>query len=167
MESELGNVNGEFGIALMYILGGCVFVLGGLLLSRLLRPSRPNPEKLSTYECGEDPVGKSRIQLNNRFYVAALIFLIFDVEIVFLFPWATVFADAGLIGVAPAWGIAALVEVGIFSIVLLAGLAYVWSKGDLDWVRPAPIQATNPTRIPDGVYEDFNKRQEQPPLREV
>ncbi|HEX2900292.1 MAG TPA: NADH-quinone oxidoreductase subunit A, partial [Bacteroidia bacterium] len=90
MDATLGQVSGEFGVALLYFLGGIVFVVGGLTLSKLLSPNRPNPEKLSTYECGEDPVGNARIQLNNRFYVAALIFLIFDVEIVFLYPWATV-----------------------------------------------------------------------------
>ena len=162
MDQELGQVNGEFGIALMYIIGGAIFVLGGLFLSSLLRPNRPNPEKLTTYECGEDPVGNARIQLNNRFYVAALIFLIFDVEIIFLFPWATIFADAGLIAQAPAWGILALVEMFVFAGILLIGLAYVWAKGDLDWVRPAPIKPTSPARIPDEAYAQFNQAVSEP-----
>jgi NADH-quinone oxidoreductase subunit A len=155
MDQELGQVNGQFGIAMLYLLGGALFVVGGLLLSRLLRPNRPNPEKLSTYECGEDPVGNARVQLNNRFYVAALIFLVFDVEVVFLFPWATVFADVNLIKEAPAWGILALVEMLVFAGILLLGLAYVWAKGDLDWVRPSPIQPKSPARIPDEAYAQF------------
>ena len=155
MDQELGQVNGQFGIAMLYLLGGALFVVGGLLLSRLLRPNRPNPEKLSTYECGEDPVGNARVQLNNRFYVAALIFLVFDVEVVFLFPWATVFADVNLIKETPAWGILALVEMLVFAGILLLGLAYVWAKGDLDWVRPAPIQPKSPARIPDEAYAQF------------
>lgn len=160
MDQELGQVNGQFGIAMLYLLGGALFVVGGLLLSRLLRPNRPNPEKLSTYECGEDPVGNARVQLNNRFYVAALIFLVFDVEVVFLFPWATVFADVTLIKEAPAWGILALVEMLVFAGILLLGLAYVWAKGDLDWVRPSPIQPKSPARIPDEAYAQFESSPE-------
>ena len=160
MDQELGQVNGQFGIAMLYLLGGALFVVGGLLLSRLLRPNRPNPEKLSTYECGEDPVGNARVQLNNRFYVAALIFLVFDVEVVFLFPWATVFADVNLIKEAPAWGILALVEMLVFAGILLLGLAYVWAKGDLDWVRPSPIQPKSPARIPDEAYAQFESSPE-------
>jgi NADH-quinone oxidoreductase subunit A len=160
MESGLGHVNSEFGVALLYLIGGALFVVLGLFTSRVLRPDRPNPEKLSTYECGEDPIGNSRIQLNNRFYVAALIFLVFDVEVIFLFPWATVYADAALIREAPAWGILALVEMLIFAGILLLGLAYVWVKGDLDWIRPNPLKPANPTRIPDEVYDAFNARQQ-------
>lgn len=159
MDPMLGQVSGEYGIALLYLLGGIAFVVGGLLLNRLLAPNRPNPEKLSTYECGEDPVGNARIQVNNRFYVAALIFLIFDVEIVFLFPWATVFADRGLIAQAPAWGWLALIEAFVFVGILLLGLAYVWVKGDLDWIRPKPQVPTSPARVPDALYEAFNEKQ--------
>jgi NADH-quinone oxidoreductase subunit A len=159
MDTQLGQVSGEYGVALLYIVGGILFVVGGMLLSRMIRPNRPNPEKLTTYECGEDPVGNARIQINSRFYVAALIFLIFDVEIVFLFPWATVFADAGLIAEAHAWGWFALVEVAIFAGILLLGLAYVWAKGDLDWIKPKAKVPQTDVRIPDELYEAFNKSQ--------
>jgi NADH-quinone oxidoreductase subunit A len=159
MELGLGEVNGQFGIALLWVCGGILFVVLGLFVSRLIRPHRPNPEKLSSYECGEEPIGNARIQLNNRFYVAALIFLLFDVEIVFLFPWATVFADAGLIASVPSWGILALIEMFVFIAVLLLGLAYVWAKGDLDWVRAEPITEKSPARIPDEAYESFNASQ--------
>lgn len=160
MDQGLGQIDSEFGIAFLYLIGGALFVVLGLFASSLLRPDRPNPEKLSTYECGEDPIGNSRIQLNNRFYVAALIFLVFDVEVIFLFPWATVFADAALIAEAPAWGILALLEMVVFVGILLFGLAYVWVKGDLDWIRPQPQKPVNPTRIPDEVYAAFNARQQ-------
>ncbi|MCL4105534.1 UNVERIFIED_CONTAM: hypothetical protein GTU68_057409 [Idotea baltica] len=119
-----------------------------MLVSKFLAPNRPNPEKLSTYECGEDPVGTARIQLNNRFYVAALIFLIFDVEVIFLFPWATVFAERALISEAHAWGYFALFEM----------LAYVWVKGDLDWVKPDPVAPTTDSPVPSDLYEAFNQR---------
>ncbi len=149
---------GQYGYALLFIAGGAVFVLGGILVSKLLSPNRPNPEKNSTYECGEDPVGTSRIQLNNRFYVAALIFLIFDVEVVFLFPWATVFAKKELILEAHSWGYFALFEVLIFAGILLVGLAYVWVKGDLDWVKPDPKVPSIDSPVPDELYEAFNTR---------
>lgn len=159
MDASISQVSGEFGVALLYLLGGIIFVIGGLLLNKALSPNRPNPEKLSTYECGEDPVGNARIQLNNRFYVAALIFLIFDVEIVFLFPWATVFADAQLISQVPSWGWLALGEAGVFVAILLMGLAYVWVKGDLDWIKPQPQTPISPAKVPDELYEQFNSQQ--------
>lgn len=154
MENNLS----QFGIVLLFIMGGVLFMLVVALLSRILSPQRPNPEKNSTYECGEDPVGNARIQLNNRFYVVALIFLIFDVEIIFFYPWATVFAKESLILQAPAWGWFALVEVLIFAGILLLGLAYVWVKGDLDWVRPAPIKPVSPAQIPDEAYATFREK---------
>ncbi|HHG86173.1 MAG TPA: NADH-quinone oxidoreductase subunit A [Bacteroidetes bacterium] len=166
--NELGEVSGDFGLVLLFIIGGALFVIGGAIFSRILRPNRPNPEKLSTYECGEDPVGNARIQLNNRFYVAALIFLLFDVEIIFLFPWATVFADVELIREAPSWGYFALAEVILFAGILLVGLAYVWAKGDLDWVKPQVSGPKSNSKVPDSEYEAFNRRASQvPPLELV
>ncbi|MDP6033127.1 MAG: NADH-quinone oxidoreductase subunit A, partial [Candidatus Marinimicrobia bacterium] len=86
----------------------------------------PNPDKLATYECGEESEGSAWVQFNIRFYVVALIFLIFDVEVVFLFPWAVVFNELGML---------AFVEMAIFLIILMVGLAYVWKKSDLDWIK--------------------------------
>ena len=119
----------EFGRVLLFILVGAVFVALGLVTAWLLRPSRPYPSKNATYECGETPVGDTRIRFNIRFYVIALIFVIFDVEVVFLFPWALVYGALG-------WF--AFVEMLVFLTILLAGYAYVWRNGDLDWDRPAP-----------------------------
>ncbi len=86
-----------WGEVLLFIIGGLAFVSLALLVSRIIRPSRPNAEKLTSYESGEDPVGSPWIQYNVRFYVIALIFILFEVEIVFLFPWATIFSDKELI----------------------------------------------------------------------
>ena len=83
-------------------------------------------DKLEIYECGELPEGSAWVQFNIRFYIIALIFIIFDVEVVFLFPWAVVFKDIGLL---------AFVEVMIFLGILIVGFVYVWLKGDLDWVK--------------------------------
>jgi NADH-quinone oxidoreductase subunit A len=119
----------DFGRVLIFLIVGVVFVAGGLVVAWLLRPSRPYPSKLATYECGEVPVGDTRVRFNVRFYVVALIFLIFDVEVVFLFPWAVVYKDLG-------WF--AFTEMLVFLGILFVGYAYVWRKGDLDWDKPAP-----------------------------
>lgn len=119
----------EFGRVLIFLIIGALFVAIGLLTAWLLRPHRPYPSKNSTYECGEVPVGDTRVRFNIRFYVVALIFLIFDVEVVFLFPWAIVYRSLG-------WF--AFIEMLVFLGILLVGFAYVWRKGDLDWDRPAP-----------------------------
>jgi len=106
-------------------------VVGSLLLGLVawaaLRPSRFSEEKLTTYECGENPVGSAWVQFNIRFYVFALIFVVFDVEAVFLLPWATVFRELGVI---------AYLEGLAFVAILVVALAYVWRKGDLAWIRP-------------------------------
>jgi len=98
-----------------------------LFLQYLLSPRKnKGGEKLLSYECGEIPEGSAWVQFNIRFYVIALIFLIFDVEIVFLFPWAVVYQELGLL---------AFIEAFIFVVILVVGFAYVWIKGDLDWVK--------------------------------
>ncbi len=119
----------EFGNILAFFIVGTLFTAGGLFTSWLLRPRRPYAEKLSTYECGEIPIGGSRIKFNVRFYVVALIFLVFEVEIVFLFPWAIVFREFGMF---------AFLEMLLFLGILIVGYAYVWAKGDLEWDKPTP-----------------------------
>jgi NADH-quinone oxidoreductase subunit A len=119
----------DFGVILLFFIIGFVFVGIGLLTSAIVRPSHPNPIKNSTYECGEEPIGIPWIKFNNRFYVIALVFLLFDVEVVFLLPWAVVFKQLG-------WF--AFIEMIVFVIILIVGLAYVWVKGDLDWEKPKP-----------------------------
>ena len=116
----------DFGTILLATLLGIVLVAAPLLIQWMIAPSKKTKEKLQTYECGEEVEGSAWLQFNIRFYVIALIFLIFDVEVVFLFPWAVVFKEMGVL---------ALVEMGIFLIILCVGLAYVWEKSDLDWVK--------------------------------
>ncbi len=116
----------DFGTIFLFILMGIVLVYVPLLIQRLVAPKKYTPDKLSTYECGEESEGSAWVQFNIRFYVIALIFLIFDVEVVLLFPWAVVFQELGLL---------AFVEMSIFLLILIVGLAYVWKKGDLDWVK--------------------------------
>jgi NADH-quinone oxidoreductase subunit A len=97
----------------------------------LLRPHTPNPDKLATYECGEIPVQAAWFNFNPRFYIVALVFLIFDVEVAFTYPVAVVFRR----WVARGAGTFALGELALFVLILMLGLAYVWRRGDLDWVR--------------------------------
>jgi NADH-quinone oxidoreductase subunit A len=107
--------------------GLAAFLVAGLLLgiSALIRPNNPNAEKLLTYESGVDPVGDGWSQSQIRYYVFALLFVIFDVEAVFIFPWATQLERYAYFG---------LVEMGIFVAILLLGLVYAWRKGVLRWV---------------------------------
>jgi NADH-quinone oxidoreductase subunit A len=111
---------------LAFLVVGAAFLTVNLLLWKVIRPSRFSEEKLTTYECGENPVGSAWVQFNIRFYVFALIFIIFDVEAVFLLPWAVVFREMGML---------AFVEGLVFIAILVVALAYVWRKGDLEWVR--------------------------------
>jgi NADH-quinone oxidoreductase subunit A len=122
----------EFSHVFAYLILSLIFVAGGLVTNMIIRPKNGNTLKLSTYECGEDPVGSSWLKFNIRFYVVALVFILFDVEIVFLFPWALVFKQMGWLAVG---------EMMTFVAILLVGFAYVWMKGDLDWVRPKPYVA--------------------------
>jgi NADH-quinone oxidoreductase subunit A len=116
----------DFGTVLVAAILGIIMVAVPLIVQSLVAPSKKSKEKLETYECGEESEGSAWLQFNIRFYVIALIFLIFDVEVVFLFPWAVVFKELGLL---------AMVEMAIFLVILIVGLAYVWVKADLNWVK--------------------------------
>jgi NADH-quinone oxidoreductase subunit A len=111
---------------LAFLVVVIAFLAVNLVLWWVIRPSRFSEEKLTTYECGENPVGSAWVQFNIRFYVFALIFLVFDVEAIFLLPWAVVFRKLGPL---------AFVEGLVFLAILAVALAYVWRKGDLEWVR--------------------------------
>jgi len=152
------------------IFGGLAtaFLMGPLIVGRLLRPKLPTPEKDAIYECGEPAIGSSYIQFDLRFYVVALLFIIFDVEVAFFFPWASVYGSvmqladsrlddaaretlsARLLSIDPAamtpdqvispatalqLGWLGLADILVFFCVLLVGFAYVWKRGDLDWIR--------------------------------
>ena len=149
----------QFGIMLLFILAAFAFIGGILLFGKLLRPDRPGEEKLTTYESGEEPVGNANIQFNPRFYVIALIFVLFDVELVFLFPWATVFGQATLIAETDGlWGWFTLAEAFIFVAVLALGLAYAWAKVYLDWEKPQPIIPKVDSPVPPELYQRVNER---------
>jgi NADH-quinone oxidoreductase subunit A len=154
----------DFGIIFLFIVTAFVFIGGVLFAASFLRPHRPNAEKLTTYESGEEPVGNASVQFNARFYVVALIFVLFDVELVFLFPWATVFGQKALLAETNGrWGWFALTEAFLFVGLLAVGLAYAWGKGYLDWVKPQPQKPTFDSKVPASLYERVNEKYRQSP----
>lgn len=181
---------------LLFMVVGITFLLVPLVIGYFVRPRLPTPEKDAVYECGEPTIGSSYIQFDIRFYVVALLFIIFDVELAFFFPWAMVYggsmqladteltsesrmelsqkllnlnpesgalASADVISAETAirLGQIAVVDILVFFSVLLVGFAYVWKRGDLDWVRAVVRQATQasgktsspPARRPEPVHE--------------
>lgn len=149
----------EFGKILIFLIVGFLAVGLTFFLNKLLSRQNPNDLKLSSYECGEEPTGSAWLPFNSRFYVIALIFLLFDVEMVFVFPWATVFGNHELIAADNRWGWFALVEMFIFLGILILGLVYVWRKGDLEYIKPKQAIPTIDTRIPAALYEQLNLQQ--------
>ena len=167
--------------ALLVFLGvGIFFVFIHLLLGKQIRPAKPDAEKLTIYECGEPTIGSAWIQFDLRYYVVALLFVIFDVEVVFFFPWAVVFGKASalaqsqplqvraalsdklvpqdmrqianrsvpeqVIDASSARTLARLAfwDILVFFGVLLVGFAYLWKRGDLDWVRSTAAEEVRP-----------------------
>jgi len=128
LESALGQVPSyyqSYGVLLAVLVAGAALVAVAFGTAKLVAPRRPSREKLTTYECGVDPVGEGWSQSQIRYYIFAFLFVIFDVEAVFLFPWARVFE---------ALGYTAVVEMAIFIGILALGLLYAWRKGVLRWV---------------------------------
>lgn len=127
--------------------------------NKLVAPHNPNPEKLTSYECGEEPTGSAWLPFNSRFYVIALIFLLFDVEMMFIFPWATVFGSKEIAAVDSRWTALSLIEMFVFAGILILGLVYAWVKGDLAWIKASPIVPSVDVNIPTSVYEKLNAAQ--------
>jgi len=118
------DYNLSYFTVLVFFVAAVLFVTGLLVLSRLVAPRKPTVEKLRTYESGEEPVGQAWGRYPTHFYVFALLFVVFDVEVIFLFPWAVLFRSLGWYG---------LVEMAIFIAILVAGLFYAWRKAALRW----------------------------------
>lgn len=109
----------------VFLLVGAAVPIIGIWVGSLLRPHRPYAEKLSVYECGSTPIGDARLKFNIRFYIFALVFVVFDLEAIYLYPWAVVFKDLGLF---------AFVEMIVFLAILAVGLIYAWQKKVLRWL---------------------------------
>jgi len=135
----------HFANVLVFSCLAVAFVAVMLLLGKLVRPQNPEALKLTTYECGEPPTGTAWMNFNIRFYLVALIFVIFDVEVAFVYPVAAVYRDWVLNGM----GAYAFIEMALFLGILFVGLVYVWAKGDLAWIKQVPAATTpaDTTRI--------------------
>ena len=118
----------DFHAVLVFLITGVLMVSTPMVLGLLFRPRNSYKEKDMPYECGEDPIGGAQVRFDMRFYTTALIFIVFDAEIVLIFPWAHVFAHH------PAQGLV-LVAGLVFVTIVFFGLIYDWAKGDLDWVK--------------------------------
>lgn len=115
----------SYGPVALFLIVALIFPVIPLGLSKLLAPKRPDAVKLAPYESGVTTIGPTHVQFRTRYYLYALIFVIFDVEVLFLFPWAVAYDSLGLF---------ALVEMAIFVSFLLVGYVYAWRKGDLEWM---------------------------------
>ncbi|MBI1853999.1 MAG: NADH-quinone oxidoreductase subunit A [Planctomycetes bacterium] len=125
----------DYANVLVCFIVACGFVvLNVSVISRLARPKVTSAEKTTTYECGEPTIGPAWVRFDMRFYTLALIFLVLDVELAFLYPWAVVFKTLQGAGSFVFW------EMAVFLVILIAGFAYVWAKGDLDWVKSSASQ---------------------------
>jgi len=137
-----GGVNLVQGLV-VFLIAGLAMVLGALVVGWFLRPNLPHPEKLEAYECGEPTIGANWVQFDLRFYVVALVFLIFDVEIALFYPWAVVFG-AG----SPAIKAAATWDMLFFFGVIVVGFLYLWRFGYLDWVRASTGERSDESAKP-------------------
>ena len=116
-----------------------IFAVASLAASSALRPNHPDPVKLSAYECGNDPVRLPRGErFSVKFYVVAMLFIIFDIEMIFLFPWAVTFRQLGMFG---------LVEMAVFIALVFVAYVYVWRKGGLDWSSASVTSIETPSEI--------------------
>ncbi len=123
----------DFAAVLAFAVVAVLFALGGITASRLVGPRAPNPEKASTYECGERPVGVAWFNFNPRFYMVALVFVIFEVDVALTFPVVAVYRK--WVHTSPLLAWTALLELLAFTVILLVGLGWIWARGDLDWVK--------------------------------
>ncbi|MCK4242139.1 MAG: NADH-quinone oxidoreductase subunit A, partial [Dehalococcoidia bacterium] len=119
----------NFGYIGIFLVAALLFAITMITLPILLRrfrivPKKPNPVKSSTYECGMDTVGKSWVQFNFRYYIYALLFVVFDIQVVFVYPWAAAMGQLKLFG---------LVEMAVFFLIVIVGFVYAWKKGVLEW----------------------------------
>ena len=134
--SAYANTNLELVLGmLLFTLAGFGIVFAGLLIGKIVRPTMPHPEKSTAYECGEPAIGDSWVQFDLRFYTVALVFIVFDVEVALLWPWAVVFKEMG----APAfWAFF------VFFLLIAVPFLYEWKSGYLNWVRACGAQKQEP-----------------------
>lgn len=152
-------IHSQFAYIFLFVVAGLLMLTVILFIAKLLRPNKPNVQKLSSYESGEDTVGDAIVGFKSEYYIVALIFLLFEVELVLLFPWSTIFGDQQLVvETKGTWGWISISEMFIFILVLAVGLVYVWAQGHLDWKKPKVTQAKTDTVVPMKLYERINEK---------
>ena len=124
VRSRENNELAEYLPALLFLIVATGIGIALIVIGNLIGPKRPSPEKLAAYECGFPAFEDSRMQFDVRYYLIAILFIVFDLEIAFVFPWALVFRELGVFG---------LIEMGVFLALLAIGFVYVWKKGALEW----------------------------------
>ncbi len=149
----------NYAMILLFFAAAILFSVFGLITSGFLNTSKPNFEKLKSYESGEEPSSDARIQYNPGYFVIALIFLLFEVEIIFLFPWALIFDNSELNEVSNGlWSYLSLAEMFIFISILFLGLFFVWKKGFLNWPKPEIEKSEYKSNIPAKLYDEINEK---------
>ncbi len=125
LQSQMGYLSLAVVIGIVTVMGSAI-----LVLNRLIGPRRTSPVKQGTFECGSDPIGSAHQRFSVKFYLVAIFFIVFDIESVFMYPWAGLFRE---LLVEPGFGLVTVAEMFVFVGILAAGLAYVWRRGALDW----------------------------------
>ncbi len=144
---------------LTFVAGAMLFIGVGSWVSALYRPHHPNLEKRSTYESGEEPVGSAWGKLNTRFYTIAMVFVLFELETVLLFPWATIWRHHELNAYTEGlWANYTALSAFFFIILLAVGLVYTWSKGCFTYIRPTVVPPSFSSKVPRIHYERINSR---------
>lgn len=152
-------VIGDFGWVGIYILAAFLLLSFILGLSKLLRPDKPYLDKNTSYESGEEVVSNARVAFKNTYYVVALVFVLFEVELLLIFPWATVFGDAQIaLETAGLWLWYGILDMFVFMGVLAIGLLYVWKKGHLDWLTSKENVGDNTSAVPLELYQKLNEK---------
>jgi NADH-quinone oxidoreductase subunit A len=137
----------DFGAVFVFAIVAVAFALGGITASRIIGPRAPNPEKASIYECGERPIGVAWFNFNPRFYLVALVFVIFEVDIALTFPVVAVYRS--WVAQSPKLAWVAFGELFLFTAILVVGLAWVWAHGDLEWVKKLSSSSSSEAPHPE------------------
>lgn len=149
----------QFAYILLFIIAGLLMLTVILLVAKWLRPSNPSEQKLTTYESGEETVGSAVVNFGSKYYIIALVFILFEVELVLLFPWSTVFGSEELMNSTNGtWGWFTLTEMAIFIAVLALGLVYAWAQGFLDWIKPEQSFTKVSSEVPQELYDKINEK---------
>jgi NADH-quinone oxidoreductase subunit A len=147
---------GNFAVILLFVFGAILIVGIAYLVNTIFSQSKPNLTKLSSYESGEEAIGKVWGHFNVQFYVIALIFLLFEAELLLLFPWAVVFVEEDFQKATNnLWQWFTFVEIFIFVAILVIGFVYLWKKGFLDWQKPNINTKDIPSVVPKDWYENL------------